>query len=556
VLPPLLAARLLSGAVSTGVIAAWLGLSRAVAPALSLVGLFGVYALAIWAVVRLAGERHAVGGTYTVLVLDALALGCALALIGGLETPLVGLYGLVVLTAGIVAGARCAVGIGALSLLVYGAALYLARSPAWPDPWLGAGLQRGASGSFERYLVFSVVIVTAALVASFSWVERMRARLVGAEVRYRKLFEGVSDPILVWDPKTLEVLDVNVAAVRASGWPRERLLSPGGLERILLGASPAQESCLGSGEEGGGSPMHRYVRPDGEERFFSVSASRIDYGEASAAVALMRDLTDRYRLEQEQHRQAEHLQREVQRRTSELTRANEKLRELQLALLRAQRLGATEHLAASVAHAINNPLAALIGTVELMARSSRGADPALERVLRLALRIRTVAARTLELFRKGTLELRPEPPARIVERVREELAGRARTQRVELDVKVESGLPSILVDRALLGAALVGIAENGIEAMPEGGHLWIEAESVRSANVVRFRVSDNGGGVPLELRDKVFEPFFTTKRAGTGLGLAIAKGVIEGHRGNVRIGDRPGGGTSVTIDLPSRPEIR
>jgi signal transduction histidine kinase len=102
---------------------------------------------------------------------------------------------------------------------------------------------------------------------------------------------------------------------------------------------------------------------------------------------------------------------------------------------------------------------------------------------------------------------------------------------------------------------LLGIVENALEAMPDGGTLSLGARALPEREMVAFEVVDTGRGIPEELREKIFEPFFTTKGGGTGLGLSIAQGVIQGHRGRIRIGSRPGGGTIVTVELPMGPAL-
>ena len=245
----------------------------------------------------------------------------------------------------------------------------------------------------------------------------------------------------------------------------------------------------------------------------------------------------------------EQLEHQVTQRTRELERRNEQLRALQERLIQSERLGATQELAGSVAHAINNPLAALIGRVQMMLEASTPPDPELEQVHQVAQRIRDVVTRTLQLFRQGELDLSSEDPLRVLEDVRASLEPLA-ADKVRLEIKGKAGLPSIEIDAALFRAALGSLAENAVEATRPGGTVWLELDSVPSMNVIEFRIVDSGTGIPPALRDKAFEPFFTTKSGGTGLGLSIAQGVIAGHRGRLTLRSRPGGGTIASVELP------
>jgi signal transduction histidine kinase len=246
----------------------------------------------------------------------------------------------------------------------------------------------------------------------------------------------------------------------------------------------------------------------------------------------------------------EELEGQVVGRTRELERRNAQLRALQTQLIQAERLGAAEELAGSVAHSINNPLGALIGQIELMLEDSDVQDPRVEHMLKIAQRIRDVVTRTLQLFRQVELDLTSEDPGRLLDDVCAELQPLVDKAGVDLQLKIEPGLPPLEADGVLLRAALGGLVENAIEVSPRGGTVWLELGSVPSMQVIEIRVVDAGPGIAPELREKVLEPFFTTKPGGTGLGLAIARGVIVGHRGRLSLLPRPGGGTIASVELP------
>jgi signal transduction histidine kinase len=207
-------------------------------------------------------------------------------------------------------------------------------------------------------------------------------------------------------------------------------------------------------------------------------------------------------------------------------------------------------LAGSMAHAINGPLAALIGNLELLLDTPRGQDLHAARALRLAYRIREVVERTLQLHRCGRIERRPERIEQILGDVRLELEQRACAAGVELKVEADPALPRVDVDRPLVAVALVGLAENALEAMPGGGELTLRAEYVGGGEAIAITLADTGPGIPVELRERIFEPFFSTKGGGTGLGMPIAREVARAHGGRIEIGDRPGGGARIRFELP------
>jgi signal transduction histidine kinase len=289
------------------------------------------------------------------------------------------------------------------------------------------------------------------------------------------------------------------------------------------------------------------LAPQGFNPTFIVLASS-----GALLFAGMRYEEDRRQFEQRLTRQVALRTQELNEANRSLRSANTRLRELQERLVQAERLDATEYLAGSVAHAINNPLTALCGTVEMALSTRTRGDPTLDRVLTLARRIEGVVRGTLALVRREGLQLSPESPRAVLEELAEELSERAATRGVAIELKVPADLPSVILDRTLLLAGLVGIAENSVEAMDRGGHLWLGAETLADTGGIALRIADSGPGVPKDLRTQVFEPFFTTKSGGTGLGLAIAHGVVQGHGGRIRIDDRPGGGALFTVELPLR----
>jgi two-component system NtrC family sensor kinase len=97
---------------------------------------------------------------------------------------------------------------------------------------------------------------------------------------------------------------------------------------------------------------------------------------------------------------------------------------------------------------------------------------------------------------------------------------------------------------------ILNILLNAADAMSQGGELRICSCLDSRTNQVMLKVSDTGPGIPVEIQSKLFEPFFTTKKTGTGLGLAIAYGIMERHKGSLKVESSPGNGTTVTIVLP------
>ncbi len=227
---------------------------------------------------------------------------------------------------------------------------------------------------------------------------------------------------------------------------------------------------------------------------------------------------------------------------------------LRARLIEAQRLAAVGELAASVAHEIRNPLAAIVNATTLLAAEETLTPE--ERSTTLGA-VRTEARRLNRILSDFLLYARPSAPRlvpgdvgdvvnHVTALIRDD---RARGQTVDLDVWVEPGVPPVAYDRDLMTQVLWNVALNGIEAMDRRGRLRFEV--TRETGHVAMAVSDTGRGIPPEELRRVFEPFYSRKPGGSGLGLTIARRIVENHGGRIDVESQPGRGTRVTIALPA-----
>lgn len=237
------------------------------------------------------------------------------------------------------------------------------------------------------------------------------------------------------------------------------------------------------------------------------------------------------------------------------------LKQMELALKRADRLAALGELSARMAHEIRNPLAAISGSVQLLAEHGSLRDHE-SRLLAIVLR---ESERLNVLITDFLAYARPRPPqfeqfdvVTLVSDLQVLLAGDARFR----EVTVRSDLPDQLLvraDRDQLQQVLINLLQNAADAMPEGGEVLLQADmqytsaranGVGLSKLLRIRVADQGTGMDAETCRHLFEPFWTTKPNGTGLGLATVYRIIEGHQGTVQVDPGPEGGTEVTLLLP------
>jgi two-component system NtrC family sensor kinase len=125
-----------------------------------------------------------------------------------------------------------------------------------------------------------------------------------------------------------------------------------------------------------------------------------------------------------------------------------------------------------------------------------------------------------------------------------------RGDNIQIEVQTAKDLPMVLGDEGQLQQAVVALATNAIDAMPDGGTLTLRATT--STHNVIVEIKDTGVGIPFENLAKIFDPFFTTKDVGrgTGLGLAVCYGIVSEHGGRLDVKSTVGVGTTFTISLP------
>lgn len=231
------------------------------------------------------------------------------------------------------------------------------------------------------------------------------------------------------------------------------------------------------------------------------------------------------------------------------------------AVARAEKLAAVGRLAAGVVHEINNPLATIAACAEsLEKRIEEGAfgdsDDAqdLREYLGLirdeAFRCKSITHGLLDFSRLRAGQRVPVDMTEVIKATARLVTHQQRGDNVKIVIETPTNLPMVLGDLGQLQQALVALATNAIDAMPDGGKLTLRAGE-RSSRVI-VEVNDSGIGIPPENMTKIFDPFFTTKDVGrgTGLGLAVCYGILSDHGGRLDVRSTVGAGTTFTITLP------
>jgi len=478
----------------------------------------------------------------------ALDLGIVSALVhfsGGSDSAFTFLYVLVAFYAAIALGRVGTLAGVAAAGLAYGAVLAGGSLGLWPPNQVGVPLPPRALVSL--WSVHVVAVGLAGLLGSSlagelrrtgEALDRRESDLEQLQNLYRRTVESLMSGLLTTDSQG-RVTSFNPEAERITGLPLARALGCRLAE--LLPGLDAATSPAGVARAPGHRARLAYRNAKGESLHLGVGAYplRVDEAEDSSGghVVIFQDVSAVVEMEQE--------------------------------LRRVDRLAAVGQLSASIAHEIRNPLAAISGAVQVLRGRALESDPDAARLIDIALR---ETDRLNQLITDFLVYARPAPERReivclapVAAEVAEMLA-RVAPSGISLAVEVPGGL-EVFADPGQLRQVLWNLVLNAAQAMPEGGQVRIAAlapaesppqgglregrsrEAEAKSAWVEISVSDQGVGIPPELRERIFDPFFTTRRQGTGLGLATVHRIVESHGGHIRVESSPGQGSTFRVRL-------
>jgi C4-dicarboxylate-specific signal transduction histidine kinase len=254
------------------------------------------------------------------------------------------------------------------------------------------------------------------------------------------------------------------------------------------------------------------------------------------------------------HRRAEVLLQATEARA----RAEERESRLRDALAHAGRASTAGELATSLAHEVNQPLAAIVANAQagrrFLARepvARDDVDEILRDIAQQGQRASEVIRRLREFLRKHTAARRVLDLNQVVRDALPLVRRELEENRVRLALELASAAPEVEADPVQLQQVLVNLVKNACEAMAEfPGERNILARTASSDARATIEVSDTGPGLAPEVEARLFEPYVTTKPAGMGLGLAICRSIVEAHGGKLVGANMPGGGVVFRVEIP------
>lgn len=344
-----------------------------------------------------------------------------------------------------------------------------------------------------------------------------------AEEHFRLAVESAPNAMLMVDERGTIVL-ANAQSEKLFGYPRQELLNQS-MEMLVPGRFRSHHPQLRADFHA--APRSRpmgadrelfAVKKDGTEVPVEIGLNPIRTAEGAFVLAAVVDLT--------------------------ATKA------MQAEIVRTQRLAALGEMAATVAHEVKNPLAAISGPLQILADDLKAGDPHKDLMKEILGQVKRLdnTVRGLLAFSKPTIPSKqPIVLREFVERIARLVGDQESFRGIRFTVEGTQDL-TLDADPALLEQVLWNLFLNAAEAMKGAGEIRVSLRSPSDA--VEIAITDTGAGIPPELLQKLFRPFVTTKTTGTGLGLSLCRKFIEAHRGTIDLASVPGRGTTASLRFP------
>jgi PAS domain S-box-containing protein len=358
-------------------------------------------------------------------------------------------------------------------------------------------------------------------------VDRRTAQLRASESRFRAIYEQAGIGVALGDAEG-RLIQVNPAYCRIVGYSPDELTGVFFTEYTHPDDREAEMVLfreLMAGTRAYFTIEKRYIRKDGQVCWgaLTVTLARGADGQPRFAIRMLEDITEQQKA--------------------------------MAALVQAEKLSVAGRLVASLAHEINNPLQSVIGCIGLAQETlEEGGD--IGQYLQVGLdelrRAADVVAGLRSLYREPDPgQRRPTDLNKLLQQVLMLTRKRCEEHGVEVKYEASVGLPAVTLAPDRMEQVFLNMILNAIDAMPDGGELYVGVTRTKDRDGVCISFSDCGVGVAPEVMPHLFHPFFTSKPDGLGLGLFISQNIVKEHGGEIEVDSRVGEGTTFRIWLPT-----
>lgn len=359
--------------------------------------------------------------------------------------------------------------------------------------------------------------------------KRAEAELQASHDYVKSLIDSSIDMIISTDSEG-RIREFNASAEKVFGWAKGDMMTQP-MQRLFASEEEGQRVIHRTVTEGhfSGEISMKLRSGDVISAYVTSSVLTNNRQQAEGLVAVVRDITERKKLEAE--------------------------------LFRASKLDSIGRLAGGIAHDFNNILMVIIGNLSLLRVEIDSQHPLgvkLDQMEKAANRGRHLTQQLLTFSKGGA------PVKRVIaltELLQDAADLSLRGSQVRCDIRLPAELLPVEIDPGQMNQVFHNLLTNAMEAMPDGGTILVRAENrppgtspgvpLPDRDYVRLSIRDHGEGVAPEAISKVFDPYFTTKKGRSGLGLPVVYSVVKQHQGHVEFNSTPGAGTSVDLFLPA-----
>jgi two-component system sensor histidine kinase PilS (NtrC family) len=459
--------------------------------------------------------------------------------LGGATSPFSLLYLIVIAVASTLLRRRAGVIVASAAFLLYGGMIvglfYGWLHPAIPTQEVVSGWRLGYNLAVHGFGFYGVALLTYYLAHNVTRAEReleeKSEHLADLQVVHRDVIQSITSGLITTDLEGT-VTSANLAGLEILGREEEELVGHPIHGRGLFTAERWREATAESEHTGRMRSEVEMTRGDGATRYVGFTISRLTdaFGNHRGYIVIFQDLT-RWRRVQEELRMKD-------------------------------RMVAVGELAAGLAHEIGNPLAAISGSVQMLAGRVDG-DPAQRKLIEILLKESHRLDRTIKGFLRFARPRERSSVSFDIGRLltenfellqnSEEVSGH---HRLELDLDPPSA--RLFADPDQISQIFWNLARNSLRAMPDGGVLRVvgrfsggQSGGPSAGDWYQMQVIDTGRGMTEEQRTNLFHPFQSFFDGGTGIGMAIVYRIVQDHGGRLRVDSRPGAGTTITVELPA-----
>ena len=362
---------------------------------------------------------------------------------------------------------------------------------------------------------------------------QLEAKLKASERRYEAIFSNIPNPVLVLDPKTMQILDCNDSVKPVYGYTRDELKGRSFLE---LFDDREREQYVDQIKTGTFLHQVRQRNRDGQPLFVDIRTALTPHPEWEVLLVTTSDITQQIETEQQ--------------------------------LIQASKMTTLGEMATGVAHELNQPLSVMKTASSFMLKKfalGQAVNPEIfENMLRKidanVDRATNIIQHMRQFARKSEVELESVDINHALQMALEIFSEQLKVRDIRVDKQVSPKLPLVQANPSRLEQVFINLMLNARDAIEER---WGDNQAAPEDKMITIRtrtqddwvlaeVCDTGTGISLSVMDKIFEPFFTTKTVGkgTGLGLSISYGIVRQCGGTIQAENRPGGGTCFRLRFP------